>query len=390
MLWSSISAEKMEHNLLVTGTCACPGIIFGRICIWNNEFENNFEEGDILLFDNASDEFPLWAIEKSSAVISCNHTSYSHLTSFTMALNKPCIVGATFSRIPENHSTVIIDTWEKIVAYSDNSPVLMSKKQSIWLTDIANNVCRKLYSNKNKPLAHIISFEGRDCYINHVSGIFLDSFLFQKDTHSVINIKNIIVEIHHSHPNVEIYYRFSPNSIGNMEYNSELQSEVEFVSLLQKEGIPVSVFVANAVSYADIIAFRKFISHTYYPNLPVKIGTMIENIDIVNDLDSMVADKLIDFAAVGINDLMSSCLQLERDDPKNQEKFRINTKPVLHVLTAINKSLSTQGIPFFIGYPKYPYFLSDYELLTDLGYTNFFGTHSLFAIAAKYNSYKKE
>lgn len=391
MLWNStFCKESSDKNLLASGTCACPGIVTGQICVWDQNSQSSFEEGDIILLDHSADNFPLWVIEKSSAVISCRHTSYSHLTSFTMALNKPCIVGAVFHKMPDNHSRVTVDAWERLVEPADDPPVLMSPDQKDWLTDTADKVCSKLYSETSKPLAHVISFDGSDCYMNHISGIFLDSFLFQKDSPFVMSMITRILEIHHTHPDIEIYYRFSPDSICPTDHTSQLQRELEFVRLLQGNGIPVSVFVANTTSYADILTFREFISDALYPNLPARIGTMIENTDIVEDLDSIVSDMLIDFGAIGINDLMSSCLQLERDDPRNQEEFRIDSAPALHVLSAINKSLSAQRIPCFIGFPKYPHFPSDYKVLNDLGYHRFFGTQSLFAIAAKYNSYEKE
>lgn len=390
MLWdSTFCKESSDKNLLASGTCACPGIVTGQICVWDKNSQSSFEEGDILILDHYVDDFPLWAIEKSNAVISCRHTSYSHLTSFAMALNKPCIVGAVFHRMPDNHSRVTVDAWERLVVNADDMAVLMSPNQKDWLADTADKVCSKLYSETYKPLAHVVSFDGSECYMDHISGIFLDSFLFQKEAPLVKRMITRILEIHHTHPDIEIYYRFSQDSICPTGHTSQLQRELEFVRFLQDNGIPVSVFVANTTSYADILAFRKFISDALYPNPPARIGTMIENTDIVGDLDSIVSDKLINFGAIGINDLLSSCLQLERDDPRNQEEFRIDSAPALHVLSAINKSLSTQKIPCFIGFPKYPHFHSDYEVLIDLGYHHFFGTQSLFAIAAKY-SFEKE
>lgn len=92
MSWNSMFTKK---NLLVSGVCACPGIVAGRTYIWDNDVEQNLNEGDILLVLDLTDELPFWAIQKSSAIISCGHTSYSHLTSFAMALNKPYTLDET-------------------------------------------------------------------------------------------------------------------------------------------------------------------------------------------------------------------------------------------------------------------------------------------------------
>lgn len=359
-------------NLIVSGICACPGIVAGRICIWSKECEDCFKEGDILLI---IDELPsLLVIQKSSAIISCRHTSYSHLTSLAMALNKPCIVGAVFNCIPENNGFVVIDAWENIVAYfeKNNTDLLMSDNQNKWLVDIANKVCEKLYSSYNKPLAHVVALEGEEYYLNNISGIFLDSMIFQKNPHVISELKSTLHKIYYHHPSTEIYYRFSPNAIGYENNKLLLQREIDFVCSLQNKDIPICVFIANAVSYEDIIAFRQFIS-LICPNTPIKIGTMIENKQMVNSLSYIVGDNLIDFAAIGINDLMSSYLQLERDDPKNQDKFRIDEKTISNALISIRDMLVSKDIPCYIGFPKYARFFNDYELLNSLGYSNFLG-----------------
>lgn len=384
MFWNTISNNKYRSaNLIVSGICACPGIVVGRICVWSKKCKNCFKEGDILLIiDELS---PLWVIQKSSAIISCRHTSYSHLTSLAMALNKPCIVGAVFNYMPENNSFVIIDAWENIVAYSEknNDEILMSDNQNKWFVDIAKKVCEKLYSNYDKPLAHVVVLEGEEYYLDNISGIFLDSMIFQNATHVISELKGTLCKIYHHHPGTEIYYRFSPNAIGYENNKLQLQREIDFVCSLQNKGIPICVFIANAASYEDIVAFRQFISLTH-PNAPIKIGTMVENKQMVNCLDYIVGDNLIDFAAIGINDLMSSYLQLERDDPKNQDKFRLDKKTISNALISVRDVLASKGLPCYIGFPKYARFFDDYELLNSFGYSNFFGTHSLFMIAQKY------
>lgn len=387
MFWNSISNNKYRNtNLIVSGICACPGIVTGRICVWSKECGDCFKEGDILLILDLIGELPpLWVIQRASAIISCRHTSYSHLTSLAMALNKPCIVGAVFNCMPENHGFVVVDAWENIVAYSEenNSDLLMSNNQNKWLVDIANKVCEKLYSGYNKPLAHVVALEGEEYYIDNISGIFLDSMIFQKAPHVISELKNTLHKIYNHHPGTEIYYRFSPSAIGYENNKLQLQREIDFVCSLQNEGIPICVFIANATSYEDIIAFRQFIS-LICPNAPIKIGTMVENKQIVNCLNYIVGDDLIDFAAIGINDLMSSYLQLDRDDPKNQDKFRIDEKTISNALISIRDTLASKSIPCYIGFPKYARFFYDYELLNNFGYSDFFGTHSLFMIAQKY------
>lgn len=384
MLWNSMFTK---NNLLVSGICACPGIVAGRIYIGDNGVEQNLNEGDILLLLNLTDELPFWAIQKSGAIISCGHTSYSHLTSFAMALNKPCIVGAVFSCLPENHSLVVVDSQESIIAYSelnDVSELVMSDKENKWLLDVADKVNEKLYSMNDKPLAHVIDLKGSEYYIDYISGIFLDSMIFQKESYAISDLKSVIYNIHHRHPDIGIYYRFSSDALRYKDDKLQLKREIEFVCTLQDVGIPIHVFVANASSYNDIVAFRQFISCICGLNVSIKVGTMIENKQIVDCLDSIVSDNLIDFAAVGINDLMSSYLQLERDDPKNQENFRIDANPISNALIAISNVLTKKSIPYYIGFPKYSRFSADYELLNRFGYNVFFGTHSLFAIAQKY------
>lgn len=386
MFWNSISKDKYRSaNLIDSGICACPGIVTGRICIWNKEYEDCFKDGDILLILDLLELPPLRIIQRASAVISCKHTSYSHLTSLVMALNKPCIVGAVFNCIPENNSFVVIDAWENTVIYSEgcNSDMLMSDYQNKWLADIANKVCENLYSSYDKPLAHVVALEGKEYYLDNISGIFLDSMIFQKSLHAISELKNVVYKIYHYHKGTEIYYRFSSNAIGHENNKLQLQREIDFVCSLQNEGIPICVFIANAESYEDIIAFRQFIS-LKCSSVPIKIGTMVENKEMVNCLDYIAGDKLIDFVAVGINDLMSSYLQLDRDDPRNQDKFRIDEKTISNALNLIIKVLSCKSIPCYIGFPKYAHFLNDYKLLNSYGYSNFFGTHSLFMIAQKY------
>lgn len=387
MFWNSMSDNKYKSaNLIVSGICACPGRVTGHICAWNKESEDYFKEGDILLIlDLIEDLPPFWVIQKSSAIISCRHTSYSHLTSLAMALNKPCIVGAVFSCIPQNNSFVLIDAWEGIVAYFEEncSDILVNDNQNKWLADIANKVCEKLYSSYDKPLAHVVALEGEEYYFDNISGIFLDSMIFQKASHAISELKSTLHKIYHHHPDIEIYYRFSANAIGYENNKLQLQREIDFVCSLQNEGIPICVFVANAESYEDIINFRQFIS-VICPNVSIRIGTMVENKQMVKSLDHIVSDNLIDFAAIGINDLMSSYLQLERDDPKNQDKFRIDEKTISNALISIRGILSSKGIPCYIGFPKYARFLDDYKMLNSFGYSNFFGTHSLFMIAQKY------
>ena len=111
---------------------------------------------------------------------------------------------------------------------------------------------------------------------------------------------------------------------------------------------------------------------------------MIENKTIVDCLEPIVADDLIDFAVIGINDLMSSVLNLERDNPKNQDNFRMDAKPVANTLITISNALAKKRIPYYIGFPKYYKFSDDYELLNSFGYRNYFTTPSLFI--ATYNS----
>ena len=351
MSWNSMFTKK---NLLVSGVCACPGIVAGRTYIWDNDVEQNLNEGDILLVLDLTDELPFWAIQKSSAIISCGHTSYSHLTSFAMALNKPCIVGAVFSYLPENHSLVVVDSQESIIAYSELNDVpelVMSDQENKWLLNVADKVNEKLYSMNDKPLAHIIDLKGSEYYIDYISGIFFDSMIFQKESYAISELKSVIYNVHHRHPDIGIYYRFSSDALRYKDDKLQLKREIEFVCTLQDVGIPIHVFVANASSYNDIVAFRQFISCICGLNVSIKVGTMIENKQIVDCLDSIASDNLIDFAVVGINDLMSSYLQLERDDPKNQENFRIDANPISNALIAISNVLTKKNIPYYIGYP---------------------------------------
>lgn len=390
MLWNSMFTKK---NLLVSGICACPGIVAGNVYIWDNVVEQNMKEGDILLLLNLTDKLPFWAIQKSGAIISCGHTSYSHLTSFAMALNKPCIVGAVFSCLPENHSLVVVDSYKSAMVYSELNDVpelVMTDQENKWLLDVADKVNEKLYSKSDKPLAHVINLKGSEYYIDYISGIFFDSMIFQKELHAISDLKSVICRIHHQHPDIGIYYRFSSDVLRYKDDKSGLKREIEFVCMLQDAGIPIHVFVANASSYNDIVRFRHFISCICGLSMSTKVGTMIENKQIVDCLDSIVSDNLINFAAVGINDLMSSYLQLERDDPRNQENFRINTSLISNALIYISNVLTTKSIPYYIGFPKYVHFSADYELLNRFGYNIFFGTHSIFTIAQKYGRIREK
>lgn len=388
MLWKNIFGDKVaNYNLLISGSCACPGKISGRVHIWDNNATNCLEESDILLLLDATIEVPIWAIQRAGGIISCAHTTYSHLTSFSMALNKPCIVGAIFICLPENSKFVFIDSLENIVVYIPdnnlNNNIQFGKSSRDWFLRIGSKVCGKLYSHYDKPLAHVLVLDELEQYIDLISGLFFDSMIFQEQFHNIYDLEASIGEMYRLHPDIKIYYRFSVNAI-KQKYNTQLKKEIEFVHSLQNYGISVHVFVPNVSTYKEVKDFRKFITLEFDTDITMKIGAMLENKEIVDYLDVILDDHLLDFAVVGMNDLMSSCLNLDRDDPKNQESFRMDAEPVSQALITIINALNAREVPCYIGYPKYSNFLMDYELLDKIGYSNFFGTYSLYVIAQEY------
>lgn len=383
------SAEKKNNNLLLSGTCACPGELIGRINVWREN--KKVENGDIIILLDSKHLLPIRAIQNCGGIISCCHTSYSHVTSFSMALNKPCIVGAKFNYMPTDSNIVLMNVGENVIVklVDDIHFPKSNNISTVWYENIAEKVCEQINSAPTKPLAHVLSLDNIDSYIDNISGLFFDSMIVQNSDMDIYNIENGIKDIHDTYPSLNIYYRFSSNILNN-ERSLQIQKEINFASSLIKLGIPINVFIANACNYLDIQHFKTFVNCKLGIKSSLKIGTMIECMEIVQDLDIILSKKMLDFAVVGINDLISSCLNLDRDDANNQKKFSLVNEQVYKTLYTINNKFTSKKIPVYIGYPKYSQFNSDYETLKKLGYKNYFGTSSLFTIAKKYGGCRKD
>ncbi len=147
------------QNLLISGTCACPGKAIGHVHVWGHNTESQLKEGDVIILLDAVKELPIWAIKISSGIVSCAHTTYSHLTSIAMSLNKPCIVGAVFNCLPENSDTVLIDSWKNVVAHVADDDIIesrMGESETGWFTSVGSKIREKPSSKCDNPLAHIL------------------------------------------------------------------------------------------------------------------------------------------------------------------------------------------------------------------------------------------
>lgn len=371
----------MSNNILISGTCGCPGTAVGRILLWRRGAEKDIKHGDILVVLDVSIEIPVWVIQISGGIVSCAHTSYSHLVSAAMFLNKPCIVGARFSSPPTNYEIAYINAFQGI--FYLNMQGFVSKEEIEWSQAVSDTICGFLNSNKNKTLAHIVTLDNLQKFVSLIDGVFLDATVFQKHLHEIPHLIDSISDVVLQYPKLQIHYRFSKNPADKTEM--ECKREIEFICALRKRGIEVSLFFPNASSYRDIVLFKNCI-RDIFSDTGIKAGAMIENYQILNDIEVIASDKIIDFAVVGINDLMSSCLGLDRDDPINQSHFSLDNRQIELGLAKILKTFQTVGIPCYIGYPKYSRFLDDIKILIRLGFQNFFGTPSLFEITQRYRN----
>lgn len=374
MNWSTF----LCNNMLSFGVCACPGMMSGKVCIWDGK--SKIEKGEIVILTETINEISIKIIQNAGGIISCKHTSYSHLTSMAMSLNIPCIVGAKFNRLPQNGMMVYGDSLRSIL-YSSKQD-LNEEDDNRWYTKVVSAVDWDPEQQKIKMLAHILDGKKLDEYEKYISGVFLDSFIFHRDSTERKELVADIKKLDEKLSGRNIYYRFSADALNLKKHNNKIKNETDFVLELWKNEVYVNVFVANPKSYEDIINFKKFV-HSLGIKEKIKIGTMIENQEIVNCLQKIVRDGLIDFAAIGMNDLMSSYLSLDRDNADNQKKFCLRDPRIFDALVHIKDSLTEGNIPCYIGLPKYFDFINDYEMLREIGYVDFFGTYSFFSIMEK-------
>lgn len=366
-----------NNNLLISGTCGCPGVATGRVIVWTQDAPSVIKNGDIIVATDYSVDVPVWAIQMASGIVSCAHTSYSHLVSAAMFLNKPCIVGAKFSTPPTNFTIALIDAYQGVFCLCEQdseNQLCISSSEKDWRGAITGAIDEFLDSNNNKTLAHIVTLDNLQKFASFIDGIFLDATIFQKQLHEISRLTDSIVDMVAQYPATQVHYRFSQNPANG---NEQICQELDFIRELRERGVDVALFFPNATSYHDIRLFRTSISATF-ADPTIKLGAMIESYPILDDLEAIAKDRLLDFAIVGINDFMSSCLELERDDPMNQPSFLLDTPKVKQGLSKILTVFNSSGIPCYIGYPKYNRFLEDIKILTSIGYKNFFGTPSLF------------
>ncbi len=371
----------MSNNILISGTCGCPGSAVGRILLWRKGAEKNIKDGDIIVLLDTLIEIPVWAIQKSGGIVSCAHTSYSHLVSAAMFLNKPCIVGAKFSSHPTNFEIAFINAFQCV--FYLNGEGVVSKKEIGWYQAVSDSICGILNSSENKTLAHIVTLDNLQYFVSLINGVFLDATVFQNRLHKIPYLIDSISEKVLQYPSLKVHYRFSKNPTDKTEMG--VKREIEFICALRERGIDVSLFFPNASTYSDIVLFNSNIREIFADS-SIKTGAMIESYQILNDIEVIATDKIIDFAVVGINDFMSSCLGLNRDDPINQSRFSLDNRQIEHSLAKILKAFQEVEIPCYIGYPKYNRFLDDIKILMRLGFQNFFGTPSLFEITQRYRN----
>ena len=366
-----------DMNILINGFCGTPGLASGKVFIWNKNKSENFRHGDIiLLLPNDSSEIPLSYISNAGGIISCRHTIYSHLVSATMAFNIPCIVGAEFSILPHQFQYVTMDALTKWVVFDSSVEMkdIVSRN-----CDVFKNISSAISAPMNKPLMHLYSLKEAEEYLNIISGLFIDSNIFMNSDQK--DILESISKIYYR-TNLKVYYRFSNNPA--ILSDMGMESELKFVNSLMEEGVNLLLFFPNATRYNDIKLFKNYIFQKFSKFMPIKIGSMIENLYLMKDLELILNEHLIDFAVIGMNDLLSSVLSLERDDATNGTSFSIENPKVSCVLQSISQKLNKYLVPYYISYPKFNRFLDDYSLLKEAGYNDFFGSLSLFKIIQSY------
>ena len=369
-----------NNNLLVCGFCGAPGAVRGRVFIWGQSVLSEFKPGDIILILSNHVDIPLSYISMAGGIISCHHTLYSHLVSAAMAFNIPCIVGAVFKVQLQEYWNILMDAMSKFISLNSE----MDDSRYFADNDILNMIASTIInSDIKKPLAHLYSMDQLQDYKEFASGFFIDSnTILSLDerlfSDSIRNLYDL-----YRQAKIEVFYRFSRNP--SFISKNFIAKEYVFVYEMFKAGLNLSLFFPNAENYNEILEFRKYVTREFSDFIPFKIGTMIESKAIINDLERILKDRIIDFAIIGMNDLLSSILGLERDDAKNNLSFSITDPEVEKALKMISNICKAYSIPFFISYPKFNTFLDDYARLKENGYEQFFGSLSIFELIKSYS-----
>ena len=368
--------QSSYNSSIISGTCVCPGQAIGRFHVYNKETEDIFEKGDILYIPSEIGHYPIKLLRMAGGIICSYYTTYSHLASVASALRIPCIVGAVFSAIPENLSVVFLNTYYLILTEDLGVKGTIDRtEENEWNKNINNIIVANF---NNSPLVYLQSFDYIGSYIDKISGIFLDSLIFENDLFSVTELIEKLNVICKHHSDIIVYYRFTTNILGIKDERVSLQQEYNFVHSLLINEIKTNTFIASAKSYEDIVQFRHKILSEFNGTSTMKIGSMIENLEILEDLIEILRKRLIDFGVIGINDLTNSCLGLDRDDPHNQEYYLLESSNVLKALSYIHNTFVDYHTIDYISFPKYPRFLSDYKTMCGIGFSHYFGNDSLF------------
>ncbi|MEF9959892.1 MAG: pyruvate kinase [Niameybacter sp.] len=116
---TNIMKVDVVGKILVSGTGLNEKSVNGNVCICHTEedVKKNFNEGDILVVPQTSNElFPL--IKKAAGIITEQSGVNSHAAIVGMALDIPVIVGASnATKILKNGTTVCMDSTRGVVSY---------------------------------------------------------------------------------------------------------------------------------------------------------------------------------------------------------------------------------------------------------------------------------
>ena len=367
-------------NYLDSGTCACPGQITGKIKIYNKSYVSNLSNTDILVVLDYFEYLPTAVLKKVGAVICCKYTDYSHFTSVITALNIPSLVGAKFNEIPVENTTMLFNSFY-CALYKDNFNQIDQLEEKYWINKI-QSICMENFFLNQKTLLYVQDLDLPLEYFHYVNGLFLDSTIFREELYTIDILISKLIYLFKQNPNLAINYRFSPNIFKENFDNSLLKKEIKFAKNLIENNLTVNLFVENVKNVENILIFRKNILDNINDK-KLKLGIMVENKNIVENLKLIMDNNLIDFGVIGMNDLLKSYLNLDRDNPESQKRFNLCNPLIIETLRIIKAQFEYHNIPIYISYPKYANFIRDYDLLCKIGYQNYFCNSSLLNLILK-------
>jgi pyruvate, water dikinase len=108
--------EKRKNKILLTGTCACPGEVEGKITKYNPNRVYNKKDVVILNEHMTQD---VMRLKEAGAILSKNGGLTCHASILARELNIPCIVGVKGLDNTKENSTVRLDAAEEIIVIDE-------------------------------------------------------------------------------------------------------------------------------------------------------------------------------------------------------------------------------------------------------------------------------